>query len=194
MGATTTSRTWCSAFDEMGARRLNARGQREKHQQPRFAQRGCFAPARAHLVKRRTPRPRRRRRAQDRRASTAGVAVPTRVVADARPTARADGPVRGKKILAPSRSTAEPSGARAGADGGGSPHPPVRPLGDGAAGRGLLALGPDPGRRADESAERDVGLHRNNRFFREPAASFRLSGAMNRNDALRVSQSLGHQE
>ena len=58
-------------------RRLNARGQREKHQQPRFAQRGCFAPARAHLVKRRTPRPRRRRRAQDRRASTAGVAVPT---------------------------------------------------------------------------------------------------------------------
>ena len=106
-----------------------------------------------------------------RRASTAGVAVPTRVVADARPTARADGPVRGKKILAPSRSTAEPSGARAGADGGGSPHPPVRPLGDGAAGRGLLALGPDPGRRADESAERDVGLHLNNRFFSEPAAS-----------------------
>ena len=55
------------------------------------------APARAHLVKRRTPRPRRRRRAQDCRASTAGVAVPTRVEADARPTARADGPVRGKK-------------------------------------------------------------------------------------------------
>lgn len=70
------------------------------------------------------------------------------------PTARAFGPFAAN--LAPSRSRRPPGGlSRSGWRR--LTRPAAAPLGSGAAGRGLLALGPDLVRRAGESAERDVG-------------------------------------